>query len=321
VDDADNGYEKVFLPYDLHPDRDEDWYASAPEVQVVEGSSAAGAVPPRRTRSVRALRPRLLRSRRPSHYRTLVRQPLYRCDFVDADDRSSWRGAARRGCGSGSCRRTSRTRTAPPDSSKCFEEPEPGHRYAIGADPATGRGADKSAAYVIDLTNQSFAVEFHGRLDEDLFAAQLHYLGRMYGRDVPADPKDPETMPGFAKLAVELGGGYGNAVIAALRDRTAGRPPYGNLWRNILDNRSDAAVAKPWGFPMNQQTRPKTLGQLDQAIRERTLPFVTDSLLHEMENFIEHDHGTTPRARAGSHDDPPGFPPTDEARSRRASPI
>jgi hypothetical protein len=45
------------------------------------------------------------------------------------------------------------------------------------------------------------AVEFHGRLDEDLFAAQLHYLGRMYGRDVPADPRDPQSAPGFAKLA------------------------------------------------------------------------------------------------------------------------
>jgi hypothetical protein len=93
---------------------------------------------------------------------------------------------------------------------------EPGHRYAIGADVATARGRDYSAAYVIDLSTMAAVAEFHGRLDEDLYAAQLHYLGRMYGRDVPPDPKDPEgSRPGFAKLAVETGGGFGNAVIAA----------------------------------------------------------------------------------------------------------
>lgn len=301
--DADNGYHKIFLPYDLHPDRDEDWYATAPEVRSLKMHQRQAQFP-RDEHEAFALSDRgYFEAEDLAHYRNSVRQPRYRMDFVDATDRSKLARGPKAVVRKWELQAHQPEANSPAGLLKVFEEPEPGHRYAIGADPATGRGADKSAAYVIDLSSQAFVAEFHGRLDEDLFAAQLHYLGRMYGRDVPADPKDPETSPGFSKLAVELGGGYGNAVIAALRDRTSGRPSYGNLYRHVLDNRGDRPIAKPWGFPMNMATRPKTLGQLDQAIRERTLPWVTDSLLHEMENFIEHDHGTTPRARDGSHDD------------------
>jgi hypothetical protein len=33
VQGDDSGYRRIFLPYDVHPDRDEAWYESAPEVQ------------------------------------------------------------------------------------------------------------------------------------------------------------------------------------------------------------------------------------------------------------------------------------------------
>lgn len=301
--DVDNGYQKIFLPYDLHPARDEDWYATAPEVRSLKLHQRQAQFP-RDEHEAFALSDRgYFEAADLEHYRGLVRQPLYRCDFVDADDRSRLARGAKAVLRRWDVQAAAVEANRPAGMLKVFVEPQPGCVYAIGADPATGRGADRSAAYVVDLSSQALAAEFHGRLDEDLFAAQLHYLGRLFGRDVPADPKDPGSQPGFAKLAVELGGGYGNAVIAALRDRTAGRPAYGNLYRHLLDTRMDKPTAKPYGFPMNVATRPKALGQLDQAVRERTLPFVTDSLLHEMEDFIEHAHGTSPRAREGSHDD------------------
>jgi hypothetical protein len=297
------GYKRVFLPYDVHPDRDADWYAAASEVQSLKTYQRQAQFP-RDEHEAFALSERtFFEADDLAHYQTLIKRPLFRADFVDADDKTRLAKGAR-----------ARLRLWEPDGRpvdpntpcglvRVFEQPVKGCRYAIGADPATGRGADYSAAYVVNLSTMALAVEFRGRLDEDLFAAQLHYLGRMYGRDVPADPKDPGTVPGFAKLAVENAGGYGNAVTAALRDRTAGRPAYGNLYRHLLDNRSDRPEAKPYGFPMNVATRPKAIGQLDQAVRQRTLPWVTDSLLHEMEDFIEHDRGTSPRAREGSHDD------------------
>lgn len=92
-------------------------------------------------------------------------------------------------------------------------------------------------------------------------------------------------------------------MISALRDRTAGRPVYSNLHRNVLDNRGDQKIVKPFGFPMNTATRPKALNQLDKALRERTLPFVTVRLLKELGTFVYRDVGTSPAAQDGAHDD------------------
>jgi hypothetical protein len=304
VDAEDAGYEAIFLPFDVHPDRDDDWYESAPEVRSLRVHQRQEQFP-RDEHEAFALSDALFFD--PDdliEYRTRVRLPLYRMDFVEPADRSK----LVLGATAFPARWDAETGYRPRPNKlggniRVYEEPVAGHRYAIGSDPATASGPDYSAAYVVDLAGMALVAEFRGKLSEDLFAAQLHYLGRTYGRDVPADPKDPSSRPGFAKLAVETQGGFGNAVIAALRDRTAGRPAYGNLHRNRLDNRPDLPTAKPYGFPMNSSTRPKVFNQISAAVRERTLPYVSDNLLHEMEDFIEADHGPSPRARDGAHDD------------------
>jgi hypothetical protein len=130
--------------------------------------------------------------------------------------------------------------------------------------------------------------ELHAKLDADLYAYQLHYLGKWYNT---------------AKIAVEVGGGYGEAVIIPLRDGREGRPPYPNLYRHVLSSRPDQPISKPYGFPTNTKTRPLVLNQFEQVVREKSLPFVTDSLLWEMESFVYHDAGTSPRALDGSRDD------------------
>ncbi|MBA2708275.1 MAG: hypothetical protein H0U59_10790, partial [Gemmatimonadaceae bacterium] len=86
---------------------------------------------------------------------------------------------------------------------RVYTLPEPGRSYTIGADVATGRGKDYSCAYVVDLATMEFCAQIHGKMGVDQFAEQLHYLGRWYND---------------AKIAVELGGGYGDAVIISLRD-------------------------------------------------------------------------------------------------------
>lgn len=303
VDSEESGYEAIFLPFDVHPDRDADWYESAPEVRSLRVHQRQEQFP-RDEHEAFALSDALFFD--PDdliEYRTRVRLPLYRFDFVEPGERGKLalgpKAAKQLWAATGGRQRPNKLG----GNIRVYEEPVGGHRYAIGADPATASGADYSAAYVVDLATMALVAEFRGKLSEDLFAAQLHYLGRVYGRDVPADEKDPSSRPGFARLAVETGGGFGNAVIAALRDRTAGRPAYGNLHRNRMDNRPDLPTAKPYGFPMNRATRPKVFNQIGAAIRERSLPYVSDNLLHEMEDFIEAEHGTTPRARDGAHDD------------------
>jgi hypothetical protein len=137
--------------------------------------------------------------------------------------------------------------------------------------------------------------EFLGRLEADLFAGQIHYLGRWYGTQSGC-PKD-------AVIAVEISIGSGEAVLVALRDGREGRPAYKNLYRHVMSSRPTMDTAKAYGFPANPKTRPLILNQLEKATRDFALPYVTENLLYQMEEFVHHDSGTSPRARAGSHDD------------------
>ena len=58
-----------------------------------------------------------------------------------------------------------------------WEQPKIGRSYVIGAH----EGLEKfSSAYVLDRRDLSLCVEFHGRLDSDLFAAEVVQLGRVY---------------------------------------------------------------------------------------------------------------------------------------------
>jgi hypothetical protein len=272
----DSGYTRVFLPYDVHPERDARWYQTAPEVQSLPLHLRQQNFP-RDEHEAFALSDRVYFDPEVlAEYRQKVRQPRYRFDFVDkaSRDLAKFGGAVVQKHDGGLTR--------------VFEPPRPDRKYAVGADTATGRGADYSVCYVVDLAEMSLVCEHISRIDADLYAAQLHYLGRWYND---------------ALLAVEDAGGWGEAVIIALRDGRDGRPPYPKLYRHVLSSRPDLPTAKPYGFPVNLKTRPLILSQLEKAVREQHLPFVSDTLLHQMENFVHHDHGTTPRARDGSHDD------------------
>jgi hypothetical protein len=169
-----------------------------------------------------------------------------------------------------------------------YEEPQADVSYAIGADVATGRGQDFSTAYVIRLDRPEFVCEFRAKVDPDIFAEQLHYLGRWYGT---------------AEIAVENQGGQGDAVIVPLRDGRSFRPPYPKLHRHLMATRPDLPTAKPYGYPMNTHTRPLVLSALAKAIREKALPFLPQALYGECHTFVNMDTGTSPRAQDGCNDD------------------
>jgi hypothetical protein len=289
----EGGWSKRFLSWALHPDRDQDWYDNAHEVRGLKSHERAEQYPANEHEAFALTNRTYFEAEDLEWYaENAVRQPLYRANFTEKDNRLVLaRGAE------AVLHRTDRGHL------RVYLEPITGHSYAIGADVATGRGRDYSCAYVIDLATMEFAAELHCRIDEDQFAAQLHYLGKWYGRaHTGGNPADPAAT-GSAKLAIEVGGGYGNAVIASLRDRTAGRPAYPNLYRQVLDNRGDRPIAKPWGFSMNSSTRPKVINGIDKALREHALPWVTAELLHEYGDFVHHDHGTSPAAADGTNDD------------------
>jgi hypothetical protein len=266
----DSGYQKRFLPWSLHPDRDQAWYETSPEVRSLKPHERAEQYPADEFEAFTLTNRVFFDPDDLKHYGSLVPTPLYRCDF--REDRV------------GRARLVKHNR----GGLRVYVEPREGHGYAVGADVATGRGRDYSAAYVVDLGSMELVAEFHDRLDADLYAAQLHYLGRWYNS---------------ALMAVETAGGFGEAVIIPLRDGRAGRPAYPKLYRHVLSSRPDLPVSKPFGFPTNTKTRPLILNQLEQAVRERTVPWLTGQLLSEMQVFVHHDNGPSPRAQDGSRDD------------------
>jgi len=205
------------------------------------------------------------------HYRPIVPKPLYRFAFEAVDGGH-------------------RARRVKHDSAaiRVYEEPREETSYAIGADVATGRGKDFSAAYVIRLDEPRLVAEFHAKIDPDLFAEQLHFLGRWYSS---------------ALIAVEMGGGYGEAVVIPLRDGRGPRPPYPRLYRHVLSSRPDLPTAKTIGFPMNTHTRPLVISQIERAIRERALPYLPERLLNECLTFAHAETLPSPRALEGCNDD------------------
>ena len=206
-----------------------------------------------------------------AEYREIVLPTLYRFDFTAIEHGSK---AFRRRSEQGKIR--------------VLEEPQGGVEYAIGVDSATGRGQDYSAAYVIRLDEPSLVCEFHGKIDADLYAEQLHFLGRWYSN---------------ALIAVESAGGFGEPINILLRDGKGPRPPYPRLYRHVLSSRPDLPTVKPFGFPMNIKTRPLVLSQLERAIRERSLPGLPQRLLDECLTFVYAETHPSPRAREGCNDD------------------
>jgi hypothetical protein len=171
---------------------------------------------------------------------------------------------------------------------RVYAKPNPDATYAIGADVATGRGFDYSCAYVINLQTMSLVAELYGKLDADEYAEQLHYLGRWFNN---------------ARLAVEMGGGYGEPVIISLRDGRKGRPHYPRLYRHMLPDRPDMPEMSTYGFPMNTKSRPQVINQIEQAIRERSVPKLPRALIMECRTFIRRDTLPSPRAQEGANDD------------------
>lgn len=171
---------------------------------------------------------------------------------------------------------------------RVFEAPVKERRYAIGADTATGSGADFSAATVIDLSTARIVARFHARLGVPEYAAQLHFLGKWFNDAV---------------IAPERAGGYGDALIILLRDGKDGRPPYPHLYRHRQLLRGDQREMSNWGFPTSTTTRPLILEYLARAIRERALPALDRDALKEYSTFIYRDSNPSPRAAEGAHDD------------------
>jgi hypothetical protein len=269
VNQEQYGINKHFLRWDLHPDRDDSWYAN-----IAMGMPATDRAEQFPATELEAFiltgTPYFDMDALGWYLEHGVVEPEYRMNFEEVTfDRAK-------------IVKTSHGFT------RVFHEPEAGHAYALAADVATGRGADYSSAHVIDLGDMGICAHFHGKLDSDQYAFQLHYLARYYNT---------------AWLAVEMGGGYGEPVVLALRDGREGRPAYPRLYRHRQLDRGDQPEAKPFGFPMNLKTRPTVIEGLGEALRERLFSALDAELLMELQTFVYRTTNPSPRAQEGCNDD------------------
>jgi hypothetical protein len=171
---------------------------------------------------------------------------------------------------------------------RLYDKPDPEREYVIYCDVATGRGKDFTDAVCLDLSDMNIAAELHGKMDPDLAATQLHFLGRCFNT---------------ARIAVEMGGGFGEAVVIPLRDGKRGRRPYPKLYRHVQDDRPDFKQNITFGFPITGKTRPQIINALAEALRERNLPHVPSDTILECKTFVRHDTNPSPRAADGANDD------------------
>jgi len=171
---------------------------------------------------------------------------------------------------------------------RLYDKPEDEHEYTLYADVATGRGKDFTDAVVLDLADMNIVAELHGKIDPDLAAEQLHFLGRWYNT---------------ARIAVEMGGGFGEAVIIPLRDGKRGRRPYPKLYRHVQDDRPDFKQNITFGFPITGKTRPLIINALASAIRDHLLPHLPSETILECKTFVRCDTSPSPRAAEGANDD------------------
>ena len=268
----ENGMTKIFLGWQKHPDRDQHWYDTSPEVRDLRPHQRAEQYPSNEHEA-------FLMTGKPhfdiealAEYAKNPSKALYRADFKPKNQNL----------------RVAALQKSPTGRLTVYHEPKKDVKYAVGADIATGRGKDYSCAYVVNLSEMRFEAEYHGKVDADLFASQLHYLGKWYND---------------AWMAPETAGGYGEAVIIALRDGKQGRPPYPNLYRHVMSARPDQPIMKNYGFPTNSRTRPLIINNFERAVRERTIPDLPAGLLQELRSFVDSDKLPSPSAAKGMNDD------------------
>jgi len=169
-----------------------------------------------------------------------------------------------------------------------YRAPESDKEYGIGADVATGSGADYSVGAVIDLNDGAPVAELRMKADYRDFTRQLHFLGIWYKH---------------ARIAVEKGGGYGDVVIAYLRDGHEGRKPYPLLYRHEAFDDPKRRRQMAYGFPMNKQSRAMVVSELHEWVNTRSWPWLTRRFRTEARTFVKHQTGTSPRAEDGTNDD------------------
>lgn len=172
-----------------------------------------------------------------------------------------------------------------------YERPKPDGKYAIGVDVSSGKSADYTVGTVIDLSSGAIVAVLRAKMEAPRAAVQVHFLGKWFNN---------------AKVCIERQGGWGEALIVALRDGNENIPVYGNLYRHVKYDKSGRPLSDDFGHPMGPSNRNSVLENLKGLVRERLFPFMPEDHMFEMGTFVYKgagEGGPSPAAQEGTNDD------------------
>jgi len=140
---GENNFYPTSLPWDVHPDRDQDWFDKetknmstrqiAQELECNFNTSGETVIHPDDLK-------RILEG---------IREPRHQTGF----DRNMW----------------------------IWEEYDAGNSYLLSADVARGDGKDSSAFHIVKLETMEVVVEYKGKPSIDAYANMLNHIGKEYG--------------------------------------------------------------------------------------------------------------------------------------------
>ena len=169
--------------------------------------------------------------------------------------------------------------------------PKEGHTYAVSADTATGKGQDFSVGHVIDLQTGEIAAKIRCKIEIPRYAFQLYWLLKWYS-------------PLNNALAFpERQGGWGEALIIALKDGSQHHPAWPRIYMHKGFTKAGKPISKDYGYPMSESNRGHVLSQLGDALRLRVWPWLPAGTVAELGTFVHREERPSPRAQDGSHDD------------------
>ncbi len=172
-----------------------------------------------------------------------------------------------------------------------YGKPQEGHAYALGADTATGKGQDFSVAHVIDLTSGEIVAKIRCKIEIPRYAYQVYWLAKYY-----SPTTNCIVMP-------ERQGGWGEALIIALKDGTQASPKWPRIYRHKGFTKANRPIVEEYGYPMSESNRGHLLSSLGEKIRQRWFPFLPGGTVGELGTFVHREERPSPRAQDGSHDD------------------
>ncbi|MGY8873088.1 MAG: hypothetical protein ACKVJE_21905, partial [Pseudomonadales bacterium] len=170
-----------------------------------------------------------------------------------------------------------------------WQLPDPNEQYAVGADVAEGleiseseKDSDYSSADVLDSWGQQVAT-WHGRIDPDLFAKILYWLGMFYNT---------------AYLGPERNN-HGHLVLNVLKQAPYRYP---NLHVQQQTDDKNHKKTRKLGWLTTSVTKPLMIDNLKELIREGESGVASKAHIQEMFTYIVDQKGRY-NATPNCHDD------------------